>query len=109
MPWYAGFYASWERAVKLGRLECLFVTYEEMIADKPGAVDRIAAFLGLGKSVAECAAAVTRIDADAARTRFNKGGAGRGAAALSEEQKARLRRLFAGYGDVDLGRIGLAD
>jgi len=108
MPWYAGFYASWERAVKLGRLDCLFVTYEEMIAGKPGTVKRVADFLGLGKTAQDCAAVVAAIDGDAARTRFNKGVAGRGAAALSASQKDRLRRLVAAYGDVDLGRLGLA-
>jgi tetratricopeptide (TPR) repeat protein len=108
MPWYAAFYASWQRVAKLGRLDCLFVSYEEMIADKPGTVSRVAAFLDLGKSAAECAAAVARVDGDAVKTRFNKGVAGRGAAALSDDQKARLRRLVADYGEVDLARLGLA-
>ena len=108
MPWYASFYASWERAARRGKLECLFVTYEEMIADKPATLYGIGDFLRLGKTAKDCAAAVQATEGDAVRTRFNKGGAGRGAAALDEAQKARLRRLFAAYGNIDLGRVGLA-
>jgi tetratricopeptide (TPR) repeat protein len=108
MPWYASFYASWERAARRGRLECLFVTYEEMIADKPATTARIAGFLGLDKTAEECAAAVRAADGDTVKTRFNRGGAGRGEEALDDDQKARLRRLFSTYGTLDLGRVGLA-
>ena len=108
MPWYAAFHASWERAARNDQLDCLMVSYEEMIADKPGTLAAIAGFLGLGKSEAECAAAVRAAEGDAARTRLNKGGAGRGAEALSDAQKTRLRRLFDIYPGVDLERVGLA-
>ncbi len=109
MPWYAGFYASWERAQRLGRLNCLFVIYREMVADKPAMVARIADFLGLRKTAEECAAAVRAVDGNAAGTRFNRGIIGRGARTLSAEQMARLRRLVTVYGNVDLKRIGVAD
>jgi tetratricopeptide (TPR) repeat protein len=109
MPWYAGFYASWERAQRLGRLDCFFLTYEEMLADKPATIARISDFLGLGKTAEECAAAVRTVDGDAAKTRFNKGVAGRGQQALDDDQKARLRRLVTAYGPVNLERVGLAD
>jgi tetratricopeptide (TPR) repeat protein len=108
MPWYATFHASWERVARLGRLECHFLTYEEMIADKPAAIARVAAFLGLDKSGEECAAAVVSAEGDAVKTRLNKGGAGRGEAALDDAQKTRLRRLFETSGTRDLERIGLA-
>ncbi len=109
MPWYAGFYASWERAQRLGRLNCLFVTYEEMVADKPATIARIASFLDLKKTSEECATAVRAVDGNPAKTRFNKGIVGRGDQTLSPDQKARLRRLVTAYGDVDLERIGMAD
>lgn len=107
MPWYASFYASWERVARLKKLDCLFVTYEEMIADKPAMVAAIADYLQLGKTAEECAAAVQAVDGDAEKTRFNKGRAGRGAAALDNDQKARLRKLLGIYGEVNLDRIGL--
>jgi tetratricopeptide (TPR) repeat protein len=108
MPWYASFYASWELAARQKKLDCLFVTYEEMIADKPSAIATIAGYLGLGKTAADCAAAVQAVDSDGAKTRFNKGVAGRGGAALDDNQRARLRKLFTLWGDLDLERIGLA-
>ena len=107
IPWYASFYASWERAARTEKLDCLFVTYEEMIADKPAAIAAIADDLQLGKTAEECAAAAETVDGDAVKTRFNKGGAGRGAAALDDDQKDRLRKLVSIYGDVDLDRVGL--
>lgn len=109
MPWYASFYASWDRAVRLGQLDCLFVAYEDMIVDKPATIMKIAAFLELGKSAEECAATVQAVEADASKIRFNKGVAGRGAAALSDAQKSRLRKLVSTYGDLDLTRVRLVD
>jgi len=50
IPWYASFYASWERAARTENLHCLFVTYEKMIADKPAAIAAIADYLHLGKT-----------------------------------------------------------
>jgi len=78
-----------------------------MIADKAATLTGIADYLGLGKTAEACAAAVQAVDGDATKTRFNKGGAGRGAAALDDDQKARLRKLLDIYGDLDLERIGL--
>jgi len=49
MPWYAGFYISWRRAEAAGHLDCLFVHDEELIADKPGTLHKIADFLGMEK------------------------------------------------------------
>lgn len=107
MPWYASFYASWELAARHEKLDCLFVTYEEMIADKPAAIGAIADFLHLGKTAENCAAAVQAVDSDGEKTRYNKGVAGRGAAALDNNQKARLRKLFGIWGDLNLERLGL--
>lgn len=109
MPWYASFYASWDRVARLGQLDCLFVTYEDMIADKPASIVKIAEFLQLGKTAADCAAAVQAVEADAAKIRLNKGVAGRGAAALSDGQKSRLRALVSICGDAALARVQLVD
>lgn len=109
MPWYASFYASWDRAARLEQLDCLFVAYEDMIADKPATIAKISEFLKLGKSAKECASAVQAVEADATKIRFNKGVAGRGAAALNDTQKSRLAKLMHGYGDLDLSRVRLVD
>lgn len=107
MPWYVAFYASWRRAEADGQAECCFVRYEDMIADKPATLQRIAEFLDLSKTREECQAAVTTAEGDRFSTRFNKGVAGRGKEALSDEQLARLKRLAAPYASVDFGPIGL--
>lgn len=109
MPWYAAFYASWERAIRLEALDCLIVSYEEMIADKPATLLRVSEFLDLGKSLPDCEAVIGNVEGgNQQKTRFNKGVAGRGAEALNDDQKARLRRLVEAYGNLDLKRVGLA-
>lgn len=67
----------------------------------------VADFLHLGKTADNCVAAVQAVDSDGEKTRHNKGVAGRGAAALDNNQKARLRKLFGIWGDLNLERIGL--
>lgn len=107
MPWYVAFYASWQRAATAKQLDCLFVRYEDMIADKAGTLRHISDFLGLGKTADDCEAAVAKAEGDTSRTRFNRGVAGRGAQALSAEQMARLRRLIAPYPAIDFSPVGL--
>jgi tetratricopeptide (TPR) repeat protein len=108
MPWYAAFYASWEATARLGKLDCLMVSYEEMIADKPATLHRVSEFLGINKTLNDCKAVIENIEGDAQKTRMNKGVTGRGAAALNDDQKSRLRRLVKTYGSLDLERVGLA-
>ncbi len=107
MPWYVGFYASWRRAAAEKRLDCRFVTYEDMIADKPGTLMEIAEFLGLEKTLEDCRTAIASAEGDRATTRFNKGVAGRGADALSDQQQAHLRNLATPFGSIDFSPIGL--
>jgi tetratricopeptide (TPR) repeat protein len=107
MPWYFAFYASWMDAVGQDRIEALTVSYEALIAAKPETVKRIADFYGLGKTQADCVAAVAALDDGKAKTRFNKGGSGRGAEELSPAQKDRLARLAGYYPDIDFGPLGL--
>ena len=107
MPWYVAFYASWQRAVAANRLECLFVRFEDMIVDKAGTLGRVNDFLGLGKTAGDCRAAVVEAEGDPAKTRFNRGVAGRGATMLTEDQQARLRRLTVPYPAIDFSPVGI--
>lgn len=107
MPWYVTFFASWMDVIQAGRLDARLVTYEDMIADKPGTLAAILAHQGLTKSLEECAAAIATVDGDVARTRLNKGVGGRGVAALTEAQKDRVRRLAGYYSDIDFSIVGL--
>ncbi|MEE8332971.1 MAG: sulfotransferase domain-containing protein [Alphaproteobacteria bacterium] len=107
MPWYVGFYTSWRRVEAASRLDCLFVHYEEMIADKPGTLRKVANFLGLEKSIDAYDAAIAAAEGDKAKTRFNKGIVGRGAASLDNAQQARLKQLTTPFPSIDFSPIGL--
>lgn len=107
MPWYLSFYASWMDVSSSGRLDCHIVHYEDLHRDKPSVLKAIADFYDLGKSPAECQAAVDLIDSDRGQTRYNKGVIGRGTTELNDAQKARIRDLASYYPDIDFGPIGL--
>ena len=108
MPWYLAFFASWSDAMTKDQLDCHLLRYEDMIADKSGTIERLAAFHGLEHSSSDCAGAVAKVegDADKAKTRFNKGKAGRGDE-LSKKQKDRIRALADYYHDIDFSPVGL--
>ena len=107
MPWYVTFFASWMDVIRTGWLDARLVSYDAMIADKPGTLAAILAHQGLTKSAQECAAAIAAVDGGAAQTRLNKGVGGRGVAALTEAQKDRIRRLAGYYPDIDFSAVGL--
>ncbi len=100
-PWYLAFHAGWARAP----IETLLLTYDELISDPAGTVARAATFAGapLKRAPEEAVARVRRT-----KTRYNRGYAGRGAAQLSDDQRARLARLAAHYDDVDFSPLGIA-
>lgn len=108
VPWYLAFFASWSDAMSKDQLDCRLLRYEDMIADKPGTIEALAAFYNLEPSASDCAGAVAAIegDEDKSKTRFNKGKAGRGEE-LSKKQKDRIRALADYYHDIDFSPVGL--
>jgi hypothetical protein len=84
-----------------------WLSYEELIADKPAAIQCVLNFYGLGAGANAIEAKVKETESEARKIRFNKGIAGRGVAGLSEKQKERIRRLSKYYPTTDFGRIGL--
>jgi tetratricopeptide (TPR) repeat protein len=107
VPWYMQFVASWSLAEKQDRVKVQWLTYEELIADKPAAIGGVLNFYGLGAGGNAIEAKVKETESEAHKIRFNKGIAGRGAAGLTETQKDRIRRLSKYYPTTDFGRIGL--
>lgn len=106
-PWYLQFFSSWAYATGNRLLETRFITYEQMIADKPGTLGAICAWHGLEKSDAEIAAAIDRTG-QTGQTRFNKGITGRGAGAFNDAQKAKIAEMARRYyPSVDFSLIGL--
>ena len=85
----------------------IWLSFEDMMADKPAAIGRIAESFGLDKTQAEIAAAIVKSEGDQAKSRFNKGVSGRGEEQMSAGQKARIRRLADYNPSIDFTPIGL--
>jgi tetratricopeptide (TPR) repeat protein len=107
IPWYFQFVASWDLVEKQRRLDIHWLTYEDLIADKPAAVLDLLKFYGLGAPRKSLEAKIRETESQERKIRFNKGVAGRGQTGLSERQKARVRELARYYPTTDFGRIGL--
>jgi hypothetical protein len=107
VPWYFQFVASWGLVEKQGRSDLIWLTYEDLIADKPKAINDVLGFYGLGAPMRGIEQRVSEIESQKRRTRFNKGIAGRGESRLSDSQKRRIRNYAKYYPTTDFSRIGL--
>lgn len=107
IPWYFQFVASWQLAEKQGRLDLHWLSYEDLIADKPSAILGVLNFYGLGAASKAIEAKVREAETEGRKIRFNKGVAGRGKTGLTEQQKERIRRFSRYHPTTDFGRIGL--
>lgn len=107
IPWYFQFVGSWDLAEKQQRLEILWLTYEELVADKPSSVLKVLEFYSLGASRRGVEERIREIESEKQTNRFNKGVAGRGKSGLNDRQKEQIRRLTRYYSSTDFARIGL--
>jgi hypothetical protein len=89
LPWFFNFVLSWREAAR--ELDVCTVTYEQLFADQPRALRRIAAFYGLTVTEQQVAAAIER--AKAKETRFNVGVGGRGIEQLGLHHRQAILRL----------------
>lgn len=107
IPWYFQFVASWDLAEKQKRLEVHWLSYEDLIADKPSSVLKVLEFYGLGASRRGIEERIGEIESEGQKIRFNKGVTGRGRVGLNDQQKEQVRRLARYYPSTDFSRIGL--
>jgi tetratricopeptide (TPR) repeat protein len=107
IPWYLQFVASWDLAEKQNHLEVHWLSYEELVADKPASVLRVLEFYGLGASRRGVAQRIKEIESEERKIRFNKGVTGRGKSGLTTRQQEQVRRLTRYYPSTDFARIGL--
>lgn len=107
IPWYFQFVASWDLADKQQRLEVFWLSYEDLIADKPSSVLKILEFYGLGASRRGVEQRIGEIESEERKIRFNKGVTGRGSVRLNNRQQEQIRRLSRYYPSTDFARIGL--
>lgn len=106
LPWYVNFITSWKAADANG-LPVLWLTYEDMMADKADAVRRVLGFYDLSRFADRAGDAISRIDSGSG-TRFNKGVSGRGQEQLSADQRQRIIDRFRHYPDIDFTTIGIS-
>src|SRR5436190_9542916 len=107
IPWYFQFVSSWDLAEKQKRIEIHWLSYEDLIADKPSSVLKVLEFYGLGSSRRGIEQRIGEIESEERKIRFNKGVTGRGGSGLNDRQKEQIRRLTRFYPSTDFGRIGL--
>lgn len=107
IPWYFQFVASWDSVEKQKRLEIHWLSYEELVADKPSSVLKALEFYGLGASRRGVEQRIAEIESEGRKIRFNKGVAGRGESGLVDRQKEHIRHLTRYYPSTDFARIGL--
>ena len=89
VPWHLEFLAGWQRVAAEKRLPVMWMTYEEMVADKPAAVRNVLSFQGLGTTNERIEAALRKVESQPVRNRFNRGISGRGNKGLSVETKGQ--------------------
>jgi hypothetical protein len=107
IPWYFQFVSGWQRAEKEGRLNVTWLTYEEMIADKPAAVEKVLKTYGLTANIENIRYLIDAIESDGEKNRFNKGIAGRGKIGLNDAQKEKVKKLARFFPSNDFSVIGL--
>jgi len=101
LPWYFNFVLSWREAAR--QIDICPITYEQLFADQPGELTRIAAFYGIRVSAQQVAEGIAR--AARSDTRLNVGIAGRGADMLSPRHKQAIRDL-AGICRIEVSESG---
>lgn len=89
LPWYFGFLVSWHEAAE--QLPILLTRYEDLVTDGPGLVARIAHQSGLSFDKPAIETALQK--AAGKSTRLNQGVVGRGASALSPQQRVAIANL----------------
>lgn len=102
LPWYVNFYVSWYRLCEQGAVDAIWITYEQLIAEKEETLGTILDFLGY-RDIGE-------LDPDIISMKYNTfrtGESGEGESELTMEQKTRIRQCFAYYSDIDFNRYGI--
>ena len=102
-----GFFAGWQRAVRSGRIDGFWLTYEELMQDKVGKIDEILQFHRIDRPRTEIADAIDRASANKTATHFNMGVVGRGRAHFTDRQIEQIARIASHHPDIDFSRIGL--
>ena len=103
--WYLEFYVSWVRAHQNNRLDCMILSYEDLIADKVKAIDEVIRHSGLHASQESIQISVSHLEDNPKLTRKNQGSKGRGGSVSAALRKEVLTytRFFPDINFVPLG------
>ena len=101
VPWFVNFYVSWQRLCEQGAVDALWLTYEQLQAEKEATVRKVLAFLGFARVAIDPGLLSRRY------ATFRDGRVGQGAAELTAQQRQRIRQHFSYYPGVDFARYGL--
>ncbi len=107
IPWYFQFVSGWQRAEKESRLNVNWLTYEEMIANKPATIEKVLQIYGMSAPNEIIEQRIFEIESDGEKNRFNKGVAGRGKIGLNDTQKEKVKKLARFFPSNDFSIIGL--
>ena len=102
LPWFVNFYVSWKELCNQRAVDALWVTYEEMFADKEHTLRKVLDFVGFP----DFGTIDPAVLAHEYHT-FRSGSVGSGATVLTSEQRRRIRDLFSYYPEVDFAKYGL--
>ena len=105
--WYIGFFAGWQRAVRAGQIDALWLTYENLMENKVDKVSEVLRFYGVERSREAISGVIDQVNGNKAATRFNKGVSGRGRAQFSDAHRAQISRIAGYHPDTDFSMIGL--
>lgn len=107
IPWYIRFFVGWYKVHWSRAIDCLWATYDELMAEPVSQLTRILEQLGFPQPADRVERAIITANADRGAIRFNKGVTGRGSQLLSDEQKARVIALTRYYPDINFASLGI--
>lgn len=107
IPWHFQFLAGWQQAGREHRLPILWLTYEDLMAGKAAALEKVLTFYGQPAPKDKIAAALAALSTEPRSNRFNSGISGRGREQLTAAQHSRLRHLASAYPRTDFSSFGL--
>ncbi|HNJ39144.1 MAG TPA: hypothetical protein PKZ53_01545, partial [Acidobacteriota bacterium] len=86
----------------------MWLTYEELVANKPQTVRRVLNFHNLDMDPEIIGRTIAHTETETRKNRFNRGIVGRGESLLSDRQKETIRRMARFYPSIDFSRLGIS-
>ncbi len=102
LPWYINFYVSWYRLCQNGIINGLWITYEDLMNNKEGVLQKVISFLELNGIDS-----ISKDILDKKYGTFREGNSGAGDRSLTDKQKEIIEAKFKYYQNIDFGMYGV--